>query len=102
MSKPYSFYCVICGTPFAPTKKHARCCKSECRVVLSNIMRYQDEPVAPEVIDKKEVAEKFKDVTGKEINPAALNQHTDKPKEEKAPTATEKLLKTKKKPLPPI
>lgn len=99
MPKKYNFFCVICGTGFSPTKKHARCCSSECRVALSNIMRYEKEPEdaeqVKEEIDKGEVQKKFKDATGKNLHPNALSEHPEKPKEETTPTG--KLLGKKKK-----
>ena len=98
MAKSYTFYCVICGDQFTAQKKHARCCSSECRVVLSNVMRYEvtDDEIVKEAVDKEEVAEKYEKVTGKELNSKVLTRHPEKEKEEEAPTATSKLLRKKK------
>ena len=99
MSKQYTFYCTICGDQFTAQKKHARCCSSECRVVLSNVMRYEvtDGEMVREAVDKDEVAEKYTKTTGKELNPKVLKSHPEKEKsEDDAPTATSKLLGKKK------
>lgn len=96
MAKTYTFYCVICGDQFTAQKKHARCCSAECRVVLSNVMRYEvtDDEIVKEAIDKEEVAEKYEKTTGKELNTKVLKSHPEKEKEEEAPIG--KLLKRKK------
>lgn len=98
--KSYTFYCVICGDQFTAHKKHARCCSSECRVVLSNVMRYEvtDGELVREAVDKEEVAEKYEKTTGKELNPKVLAKHPERKKEDEEEVVSSKILKRKKTP----
>lgn len=98
MSKQYTFFCVICGDQFTAHKKHARCCSAECRMVLSNVMRYEvtDGEIVREAVDKEDVADKYKKTTGKDLNPRVLDKHQEKEKEDE-PVAS-KILKRKKNP----
>lgn len=100
MSKQYNFFCVICGEPFSAAKKHARCCSSECRVVLSNVMRYEvtDDEFVKEAVVKEEVAEKYEKTTGKELNPKVLSKHPERKKENDEEVVSSKILKRKKNP----
>ena len=69
----YNFYCVVCGEPFKATKKHARTCKTTCRVALSKLMRLnlqdekttptQDEIIAAKVAMVKGQASPIKEIT---------------------------------------
>ncbi len=102
MAKQYNFYCTICGDPFSAQKKHARCCGAECRVVLSNIMRYEvtDTEHIQEPVDKDEVAEKFEKATGTEMSEKELSRLPGKDKPETGPIS--RLVKSKKKADPPV
>lgn len=100
MSKQYTFYCTICGDQFTAQKKHARCCSAECRVVLSNVMRYEvtDGEMVREAVDKEEVQDKFEKTTGEKLNPKALSQHPEKKKNDEEEVVSSKILNRKKKP----
>lgn len=100
MSEPlqYRFFCIICGTPFTPVRAHATTCKLECRVIHAAInkkwiLQVADSDKTP--IDKAEVAEGYKKVTGREIPKAAVDQYPEKKKEE--PTSGAGKLLGKKK-----
>lgn len=74
LKKPivYKFHCKICGTEFRPLKKHAMTCSTTCRVALSNIMRYSEDPIDPNETpltdeDKKLIDEKIAKAKGEGI-----------------------------------
>ena len=99
MSEPlqYRFFCIICGTPFTPVRAHATTCKLECRVIHAAInkkwiLQVADSDKTP--IDKTEVAEGYKKVTGREIPKAAIDQYPAK--KEEPTTAAGKLLGKKR------
>lgn len=77
----YTFHCRICGAKMHTSRKDVLTCSIPCRVALSAIMRYGEEPVPPEPLtdeQKNEVEEKIAEVKGE------------------APTQVEKLIGVKK------